>query len=132
MTHQYRHFPFSYFITQKYTVTPDGLSVAIHCRRPDSSNVDHIPRFAMMLRLQSGYENLKYFAKGPKSCYIDLQNHTHFGLFRSTVSDEYEPMIRPQECGNHIGAAFCTLSDGEHDITVSGSDFEFSALHFSP
>ena len=124
---------FPHYMTRiTYTVTPDKISVSTDATKNASSAVEHLPRFAFMFTLRRGFENLEYFAKGPKSCYIDIQNHARYGIFKSTVTDEYEPYIRPQECANHVGAEYCTLSSGEMKFTVKGKAFEFSALHFSP
>ena len=83
-------------------------------------------------KIKKGFENLSYFAKGPYTCYCDMQNYAYYGEFESTVDEEYVPLIRPQDCGNHIGAEYCTLDNGKNTFNVYGSNFEFSALHFSP
>ncbi|MBO4354061.1 MAG: hypothetical protein J5860_03865, partial [Clostridia bacterium] len=44
---------------------------------------------------------------------------------------ELEPMIKPQECGNHIRCESAELTDGDATVCVGGK-FEFSALHHSP
>ena len=59
------------------------------------------------------------------------QEHARMGIWKSTVTEEYEPYIRPQECGNHIGVKWVTL-EGEECICFKGEQpFEFSALHFT-
>ena len=40
-------------------------------------------------------------------------------------------MIKPQECGNHIGARYVVLSSENNGFRVEGERFEFSALHYS-
>lgn len=115
-----------------YTVANEAVTVKLRGTKHGESVVEHLPRFGFVFKLPPTYEDLTYFAKGPLACYADMQNHARFGIFRSTVSDEYEHLIRPQECGNHIGAEFCTLSCGDSTLCVRGKSFEFSALHFSP
>ena len=104
----------------------------IHAKKPEHADVDYMPRFALMLELKKGFEKLRYAAMGPESCYIDFRNHAYFDVFESTVTQQLEHMIRPQECGNHYNADFVTVSNGKTSITASGKGFEFSALHFSP
>ena len=115
-----------------YKVTGGKLSVHIHAEKPEHADVDYMPRFALMLELKKGFEKLRYAAMGPESCYIDFRNHAYYDVFESTVKDQLEHMIHPQECGNHYGADFVTVSNGKTSLTASGRGFEFSALHFSP
>ena len=115
-----------------YKVAEGKLSVHIHAEKPEHADVDYMPRFALMLELKKGFEKLRYAAMGPESCYIDFRNHAYYDVFESTVKDQLEHMIHPQECGNHYGADFVTVSNSKTSLTASGKGFEFSALHFSP
>lgn len=114
-----------------YTLKADGIDVAVHAEKHPDMLVTQMPRFAVEFVLRPEFEQLEYFAKGPKSCYIDFQNHARYGVYRGTVTDEYEPMIKPQECGNHIGAKYVTLSSDKDSVRFESDHFEFSALHFS-
>ena len=58
--------------------------------------------------------------------------HTAYGIYNSTVTDEFVPMIKPQDCANHINADFAELSDGNKNIRFEGDVFEFSAIHYTP
>lgn len=123
-----------------FTFTSEGLDVKAHCEIPAGSTLNNphlgtyllttLPRLALMLTLREGFEDLEYRAYGPKSCYSDFYNFNKFGDFKSKVTDELEPMIKPQECGNHIGAEYACLTDGSASVEVKGK-FEFSALHHS-
>ena len=117
-------------MTAKYTFG-DGINVSITATAPKYIQDDErLPRFALELILTEGFEELEYFAYGPEESYIDLHNHTRLGFWHSTVSAQYEPYIRPQECGNHYGAREAHLFRGDDTVSVSGS-FEFSALHYT-
>ena len=120
-----------YLLKVVYTVSAGGVDVAVHAKRHPDMLVTQIPRFAVEFVLRAGFETLEYFAKGPKACYIDFQNHAKYGIYHSTVAEEYEPMIKPQECGNHIGARYVVLSSENNEFRVEGECFEFSALHYS-
>lgn len=121
-----------YRMTLDYIIRADGIRVSIHAERNPDMLVEQIPRFAMELVLKPGFEKLDYFAKGPKACYVDFQNHAKYGIYHSTVADEYEPMIKPQECGTHIGACYAVLTDKEGGtLRIEGKDFAFSALPYS-
>lgn len=94
-------------------------------------DLEEIPRFAMRIPLIPDFENLEYFGKGPKENYIAFESHAKMGLWKSTVTDEYEPYIRPQECGNHMGVRMLKVY-GQDSIEIDAKQaFEFSALHYT-
>jgi beta-galactosidase len=94
-----------------------------------------LPRLALELTLDGGYEELSYHGKGPRENYIDFGSHAYYGLFSSTVTEQYEPYVRPQECGNHYGVSEITLASPEASLSVTVPEgapkIEFSALHYS-
>jgi len=120
-----------YDATVEYTFTSEGMTVKVHGERPEKQTIRSVPRLALMFTLREGFENLSYFGVGPYSSYSDFCNFDKLGKFVSTVTDEFVPMIKPQECGNHIGCEYAALTDGEATVEVKGK-FEFSALHHSP
>ena len=128
-----------------YTVSSAGFTVAVDATpaRPARPRATHsrskeglfIPRFALELPLVGDYEDLVYHGRGPKENYVDFGAHTYYGLFCSTVTDEYEPYVRPQDCGNHYGVSELSLSSPEANVRVTlpngAPRIEFSALHYS-
>ncbi|MBQ8496594.1 MAG: DUF4981 domain-containing protein [Clostridia bacterium] len=121
-------------LTIRYTIDANGLHVFVDAKQPEQAWIEQIPRFAMQLETVDGFENLEYFAKGPRSCYTDIQNHAYHSIFRTTVTDEAEElgyMIMPQECGNHVDAKYVSLSSENDTLRIDGDSFEFSALHYS-
>ncbi len=109
-----------------------SISVDIHGVRHEKNYVDQIPRFGMLFEFTKDFENLKYAAYGPASTYIDMLAHAQYGVYNTTVTEEFVPMIKPQDCANHYGADFFALANGKNTITVRGNGFEFSALHYTP
>ena len=120
-----------YDCTVEYKFTSNGVKVSVHGDRPEKCRITSIPRLGLMFTLKPGFEKLSYFGMGPYSCYSDFCCHTKMGHFESTVTDEFEPMIKPQECGNHIKTEYAMLTNGETSISARGM-FNFSALHHSP
>ena len=96
------------------------------------TDLNEVPRFGMRFPLIEDFENIQYFGKGDRECYIDYQEHAKMGVWTSTVTSEYEPYIRPQDCGNHINVKYLNVSDAENFIRFLSDDpFEFSALHYT-
>ncbi|MGN1094972.1 MAG: glycoside hydrolase family 2 TIM barrel-domain containing protein, partial [Eubacteriales bacterium] len=109
-----------------------NIEIGFHGTKPEKNPVTQIPRFGMLFELKKGFEDIEYAANGPLSCYIDMKAHTRYGIYHSTVTDEFVPMIKPQDCANHINADFLDISDGKTNICFTGNGFEFSALHYTP
>ena len=98
-------------------------------KKPD---IDFVLRFGMRFHLKKQFEQMNYLGFGPYECYIDLRNHCRLGLWQSAVSEQYEPYIMPQECGNHVDVRWLSLSDGKRSVHFDAhSTFEASALHHS-
>ncbi len=134
-----------------YRFTSDGVTFDIHADKnaklrgmnrshTEEAQVDlklkveleEIPRFGVRFPLKEEFENLQYFGKGDRECYIDYQEHARMGIWNSTVTKEYEPYIVPQECGNHMDTECLALTDGESQVTFTGApSFQFSALHYT-
>lgn len=109
-----------------------GAELKFHGIKPEKNPIYQIPRFGMLFELKKEFESLVYAANGPESSYIDMYAHTAYGIYNSTVTDEFVPMIKPQDCANHINADFAELSDGNKNIRFEGDGFEFSAIHYTP
>ena len=98
--------------------------------------VEHIPRFGLEIVMPEGNERLKYFGKGPHDAYSDKQLSSYVGLFSTTVSDNFEHYIKPQENGAHIGTrhGFAGSETG-HGLMFTRFDrndtFYFNAMHYS-
>lgn len=93
----------------------------------------HLPRFGLQFMLKEGLENLRYNGKGPEECYADFQSHARMGVWSSTITEQYEPYTRPQECGNHINTKWLEIWDEKNLLRFEAENkFEFSALHFTP
>ena len=132
-----------------YTINSNDVNVEIHAVKGEvkfmhrssseettldlnmKQELDEVPRFAMRIPLKSDFEQIEYFGKGPRECYVDYQEHAKMGYWKNTVSAEYEPYIRPQECGNHVNVKYLTVSGQDKVVFKSEKPFEFSALHYT-
>ena len=140
-----------FFTKVEYTFTSKGVQIEVHAEknnelksmnRTSSEETDldlnlkteirQIPRFALRFALNPEFEDIEYFGKGNRECYIDYQEHAKMGVWSSTVTEEYEPYIRPQECGNHMNVKWLKINDGRNAISFNADKiFEFSALHYT-
>ncbi len=134
-----------------YTIDSNGLHYSIHAVRNEElkgmnrssseetdldlnlkTDIDEVPRFGIRIPLKKSFEALTYFGMGERECYVDYQEHAKMGIWESTVTKEYEPYIKPQDCGNHIKTKWLQLCNADTTITFRGNPcFEFSALHYT-
>ena len=121
-----------FYLNIDITVCGGSFSFSVHAKRHEKNYVDQVPRFGFLFEFTKDFENLKYAAYGPLSSYIDMVAHTYYGVYNSTVTDEFVPMIKPQDCANHYGADFAEVTNGKNTARFSGKAFEFSALHYTP
>ena len=119
--------------TAEYTVLASGeLTVDMQV------NVDNampfLPRFGLTFTMPEGSENLRYFGYGPHESYIDKHQASRMGDFTTTVTENFEHYVRPQENCAHFGTKWVTVwSHAGHGllVTAMGEDISFNASHFS-
>lgn len=133
----------------RYTVTSYGVDIHIDAVRNEiktmnrssseeskldlklKKDIDQVPRFGMRFAFKPEFENIEYFGKGGSECYIDYQEHAKMGIWRSTVTEEYQPYIKPQDCANHMSTKWLKLFGSETVRFETDKTFEFSALHYT-
>ncbi|HYG22201.1 MAG TPA: glycoside hydrolase family 2 TIM barrel-domain containing protein [Verrucomicrobiae bacterium] len=122
----YRHF-------ETWTIHPEG--VLDHDNRFEPFGVlPALPRIGVVLQLDGMFQNLQWFGRGPWENYADRKESADVSLWRSSVTNEYVPYVRPQENGNHEDTRWLTLKDGNGaGLKVSAIEalFSFSALPFT-
>ena len=95
-----------------------------------------LPRFGLQARLVPGFERVAWYGPGPEESYAD-RNHQRVGLYASTVDAHHFRYSQPQETGNHAGARWVSLDDGQGvgllatgfpEVSVNVSHFEARAM----
>ena len=84
-----------------------------------------------------GYEALRYFGLGPVEAYADKRLWATVGEYTSTVSDHFEPYIKPQENMAHDGTVYAeiTRQDGTGIRILATEEtraLSFNCSHFTP
>ena len=116
----------------EYTVFGSG-EISVKLDMNVREDLPPVPRIGMSFVLPKSAEHLQYYGMGPGENYRDLCHCARMGLFRSTVDEQYEPYVRPQDCGNHTGTKWLFVHDrsGRGLMFKTRNEFEFSALHYS-
>ncbi len=97
-------------------------------------DLPHLPRFGVEFTMPEGTEHLTYFGRGPVEAYADKHHASHVGLFRTTVTENFEPYVKPQENGAHANTKWVSVSSliGHGICALSTArDFSFNCSHVS-
>lgn len=115
-----------------YHVQGNGEIIVHNAFTPGEKDFIELPRFGMSLALNQGFDNLKWFGRGPYENYSDRKTASFAGLYESKVSDQFYPYCRPQETGYKTDVRWLTLSDSNgKGLKFKGMPFVcFSALHY--
>lgn len=117
-----------------YTVTADGkLKIKTDADIPDLG-IRYYPRLGILFPAVRALENVTYFGYGPGEAYIDKHLSARLSRFETTVTDNYEPYLYPQECGGHFGThyAFFRTPGGDGLLFLCGeAPFSLGTSHYS-
>ena len=92
-----------------------------------------VARVGLSLRLDKALENMFYYGRGPRENYIDRKTASFVGFYTSTVTDQYEPYVRPQDNGYKCDVRWVEFAaDDGTGVRFSASEPMFvQALHYS-
>ena len=62
-----------------------------------------LPRYGMKIVMPERSERMSYFGMGPMEAYADKHLAARMGLFQTTVHDNFEHYVKPQENSAHVG-----------------------------
>ncbi|MBE7043184.1 MAG: DUF4981 domain-containing protein, partial [Ruminococcaceae bacterium] len=114
-----------------YTISPNG-TVTVSVQACIGNGVAFLPRVGFDFTLPGGQEQLCYYGRGENENYPDMKNHAKIGLYHSTVTEQYEPYIKPQNHGTHTECKRLSVSDESGiGLLFEGENFSFTASHFS-
>ena len=112
----------------------DGYSVEVSTHaRIDLPGGLTLPRFGWQMTLPEDFEAMSYLGYGPMESYEDKRLAARLSVFDTTVTDNMEHYVRPQENGSHHDTRWAEISSayGAH-VIFGGRSFSFSALHYTP
>lgn len=106
------------------------ISVKMHVKK--DREFPQLPRFGIRLFLRGEYENLKFYGLGPHESYRDKCRSCSHGLYDTTVEEQHEDYICPQENGSHTDCDYLILEKENQTVTaVSSRPFSFNVSYYS-
>ena len=114
-----------------WTVSNSGaVTLALHAER--NTVFPELPRFGLRLFLPKEMARVSYFGMGPMESYCDKHHAASHGYFSSTIWQQHEDYIRPQENGSHYDCDYVQLDGAGIKLTAVGAKpFCFNASHYT-
>lgn len=116
-----------------YKFTPDGC-VTLCFDGDVIEKCPILPKVGYRLFMPSENESVSYFGFGPREAYVDRYKSQRLGLWNTTVTDNFEHYIRPQENGAHYGTRFAEVYSNAAGLRFEPfgmEHFSFNAQHFT-
>ncbi len=116
---------------QSFTAQSDGsFKVTMHYTIPE--DFPTLPRVGVSATL-FGFDEFRYFGRGPFENYIDRKRAAMVGLYHSSATETSRfNYVVPQEHGNRTDTRFVTICGKESSITLTGEPyFEFGLTGFT-
>ena len=89
-------------------------------------------RFGLRLFLPKEMARVSYFGMGPMESYCDKHHAASHDYFSSTIWQQHEDYIRPQENGSHYDCDYVQLDGAGIKLTAVGAKpFCFNASHYT-
>ena len=115
--------------TTNYTFYPDGTVDMEVTFSPSQS----LARIGLGMQFAAGFENVEFYARGPRSNYSDRKTGSYLGRFTTTVDDMVDEMIHPQTFGDHEDLRELILTNKAVGVQLGvkvGGRASFSLSHY--
>ena len=121
----------SFDVNLNFIVCADGNIMVNSFIRPSVTGTI-IPKIGFRLEMPAAFEQLQWFGRGPWDNYRDRKEACLPGIYTSTVTDQREDYIKPQEHGTKQEVRWMALAntDGQGLVFVAPDQMAASAVHF--
>ena len=120
--------------TTDYTFYPDGTVDMKVTFSPSYLGKDtYLARIGLGMQFASDFENVEFYARGPRSNYSDRKTGSYLGRFTTTVDDMVDEMIHPQTFGDHEDLRELILTNKTVGVQLGvkvGGRASFSLSHY--
>ena len=123
----------SFDVSLDFIVCADGTLMVNSFIRPQNTGTI-LPKLGFRLEMPEEMEQLAWFGRGPWDSYRDRKEACFPAIYQSTVTDQYEEYILPQEHGTkqEVRWMSVTNSEGQGLLFVAPDQMAASAVHFRP
>ena len=116
----------------EWSFSTNGSVSAVHKVVPYGTMPTALPRLGMSWKLDDDLKNMRWYGRGPRENYIDRLTGSFFRVWESTVEQQFEHYVRPQDNGYKCDVRWVELTDdGGRGVRFSASEPLFvQASHF--
>ena len=116
----------------EWTFATDGALAVRNTVTPHGTMPRALPRLGLSFKLDKALENMRYYGRGPRENYIDRCTASFVGVYDSTVTEQYEDYVRPQDNGYKCDVRWAAFTDADgKGVKFSASEPLFlQALHY--
>ena len=120
-------------VALSFIVCADGTIMVNSMIRPANAGAI-LPKLGFHLELVKELEQLSWFGRGPWDSYVDRKEACLPAIYNSTVTDQYEEYILPQEHGTKQEVRWMSLTNdnGMGLLFAAPDQMAASAVHFRP
>ena len=120
-------------VSLDFIVCADGTLMVNSFIRPNNTGAI-LPKLGFRLEMPKDMEQLSWFGRGPWDNYVDRKEACLPAIYNSTVTDQYEEYILPQEHGTKQEVRWISLTntDGQGLLFAAPDQMAASAVHFKP
>jgi len=118
----------------RYVIAGDGGMTIEHTIIPSGDMPSWLPRTGLEWILDKSLGNVEWYGRGPQENYPDRKSGYKTGIYKSTVTDMYEPYLIPQDYGLRTDNRWVRITDNSGTGIEFRADklFNFSAQPYSP
>ncbi len=100
---------------------------------PGDKELPELPRFGMTMQIPKAFERVQWYGRGPHENYWDRNTSALVDVYRSTIREQFEPYISPQENGYKTDVRWVAfLNDNGNGLILVGMPLIcFSALYYT-
>ncbi|MFI3206318.1 MAG: glycoside hydrolase family 2 TIM barrel-domain containing protein [Clostridia bacterium] len=114
-----------------WNIYSDGrINIHFDVKRKDY--LPFLPRFGLRLFMPKSFSSIDYFGYGPYESYVDKHHSSHYGRFKTKVSETHIDYIVPQENGSRWGCDSLAVSnEDDFALKVFAENFSFNASEYT-
>ena len=115
-----------------WSFAADGSVSVENTVTPHGTMPPALPRLGLSLRLDPALEAFEYYGRGPRENYVDRLTGSFLGRWTSTVADQFENYVRPQDNGfkSDVRWVQLTAKDGKGVRFAASEPMFVQALHY--
>ncbi|MCX6320714.1 MAG: DUF4981 domain-containing protein [Bacteroidia bacterium] len=116
-----------------YSINSSGEMTIDHSVVPNGDMPSWLPRVGVDWILDKSLANVQWYGRGPQENYPDRKSGYKTGVYKSTVSEMYEPYLIPQDYGLRTDNRWVRMTDKDGaGLEFKGNKlFNFSAHPYS-